>query len=214
MCVCVSVLVECVPDTRLQQHRGGSADSCRADWLVGWGWGSAMGLCVRWRGVKLVPKCARPGIKMWQLDKRAQVMRSFQSDLSVWRWSGSVHPHQQLLSPSVLSLFLSLHPRATQKHNCAAFVFDCYVCNSGCMCQWTCEGNMWKSDWFSVSHCLKPFSTSLLLSVRLLCLPSPPLVQESKSELMTFSVFLFLFFVVLSPGDLFALNRSRGRDTE
>lgn len=197
VCVC-----ECVPDTRLEQYRGGSADSCRPEWLGG----SAAGLC--WvEGCKLVPKWAQPGIKMWQLNKRAQVMRSFQSDLSVWRWSCSVHSHQQLLP---LSFSFSFSP--SQSHR------ETQLC---CLCLWLLSvqlwmhvsvymWNMWKSNWFSVSHCLKPFSPPLLLSVHSFCLPSPSLVQESSQSWWHFQ--FFCFFVVLSPGDLFALSkRSRHR---
>lgn len=95
--------------------------------------------------VKVGSQRARPGIKMWQLNKRAQVKRSFQSDPSVWRWSWLCPtPHQQLL---LLSLFLLLSKAEPERSTTAlAFVFDCYVCSSGCMCQFTYERNVEKQQ--------------------------------------------------------------------
>lgn len=165
-------------------------------------------------GVKVGSQRARPGIKMWQLNKRAQVKRSFQSDPSVWRWSWLCPtPPPPPAAAAALPLSASLKSRAREKHDCA------------CLCLWLLCVQLWmyvsvyiwakrgKATDLVFLIVRSHFSVSLLLSVPLFYLPSPPFfsVQESSQSWWHFQ---FLFFVSLSHGDLFALHRSRGWETQ
>lgn len=148
-------------------------------------------------GVKVGSQRARPGIKMWQLNKWAQVKRSFQSDPSVWRWSWLCPTPPPPAAAAALPLSASLKSRDREKHDCA------------CLCLWLLCVQLWmyvsvyiwakrgKATDLVFLIVRSHFSVSLLLSVPLFYLPSPPFFfsPRVKSELMTFSVSFLCFFV-------------------